>query len=987
MASFENEKQDSGVAEPISLCYSYPRYVPAPNQGDLTAVRTSSSNDATVTPNATWQSDFYKYANRIYLLDRTNGSRTVDYDGVFTIPPAGENEPGYTGVLNVGDTISFRARTWNNTNASVTIGGEVLTTGTTAWQNGMTYTVGTSVQELPFNVSYDTTGSQNDYVQIQVYVNGTRRLIRDEWFSPVGGASQDTVFANVIIAPDGTETVTVDGVAAPEGSALHDEFTAAQNNGLAIQLPCEIAGSASGTINKSVNPQVATSGETVTFTIDFEVTQNDGSYNTTITDVLPSNVTFVSASSTTGTVNDSDPNGVGISVDLGVATAPTTGTLTIVGTKNDNQILDNTSELRFDNVVLSNSQVIAISVDPVIPTQNVLSKGIQTAGDGTIGSTIEWRVDMTADGSSEILTDLLSGATPISATVFNSSNVDITSNFVFNITGNEITVSPDVGNTWSAGDYVIINSTRTTVGDVTNTATFDFGDCTNSVTSELETITGGTTPPTTPPGTLVVPDCATATLIKSIPNTAGWTNTAINRTSNHSFANDIVTNNPNQNIRQMVGTNTYEDLQGVVTSEPTNDFSIPSLPALKSTLQAVQTVGTGETFYNGTAYENGTTVRLYDINNTVDNYVEWLPAPDGGYWVYVAGTAGATVNSDRSVDNSMDYGPTRLLKFRADFTFDEVATAGTGSATAFTARPAGGVEVLGDYIYMQNADNTNVVDVFNVADGTSAGTVTLPAPLTTGDRQWARRQVGEDGNLYVTMENNYVYRIDGGQTSGSVTPVFDLAATSGNTEGSHAVLVDSSGNLYTAFPSTDHIDGIWDGSAFVAIPTGDGTGPQKFTQTGNVIAHDPSYRTNIDATTTGNFDSGTFRQWFANGGIHIQPSIAHNVTDSEGVVRTAGNSDILNYNLDGTAGEHTWGFVNSIYNDIPTNGVLGLADTFFVPMGGTFRTDESNPNKETFQDIIYNDIKRWAWWFYDSNGEAVPVAKADFVLADGTECP
>lgn len=353
------------TSEGVTICYAYPRYIPPTDVGQIGYNRTSGAGvgESGIATSA-WQDDVYKYANRIYLLDRLNGARSVAYSTVFTIPPAGETIDCRGLTLEQGDEIRFRTRTWNNTNSTVQIGSETLTTGTTAWQWTQPYNVGTDIIELPVNVAYDTTGRQNDGWQVEVYVNGQRQQVCDDWFSLSGGASQETVEAVSTLLPDGTMQLTIDGVVAAEGSDLFQEFTAKRDAGVLLAVPCGLVGSSKGAITKTMDPRFPADGEAVTFTVGFDVIQNDDSYPVVVRDVLADNFTVVSASSTVGTVTTS---GQEVTVDLGAASEGTAGTLTIQATKVGSDENHNEADLEFNGIPLSHATISSAGDVPTPP--------------------------------------------------------------------------------------------------------------------------------------------------------------------------------------------------------------------------------------------------------------------------------------------------------------------------------------------------------------------------------------------------------------------------------------------------------------------------------------------------------------------------------------------------------------------------------------------------------------------------------------------
>lgn len=484
---------------------------------------------------------------------------------------------------------------------------------------------------------------------------------------------------------------------------------------------------------------------------------------------------------------------------------------------------------------------------------------------------------------------------------------------------------------------------------------------------------GETVTMTIPEGSVIIDDCATATLIENAVPDFGWVGGV---DAKHFSEVDVLVSPDGETFR--AAAYTYTDMQGNVSAPVNEAQSVPTLAALKSDLTSLQDLATAETWWDSGSYQNGGTVQLFNFQGTrVSGH--WLVNPAGGYWFWVDGSYVRT-NNDRSVDNTLD-NTVHLLKFNADFSWDE-----TYVQTNYQASSTGAITV-GDYIYAGIGGNTGNIQVFDSSTGAYVNEITWGG--TGGAKDWKKWQIGEDGNLYVFTTNGRLVRIDAGQTSGEVKPLLLMGQATDNLSWE----VDASGNIYTsATRGADSVTYKWDGAAWVTNATTERLGMQKWTQDGTLISgNDAAYNTQFRSHFDDNLDAQTTRDlwWDTNTDqLIVRISSGANVTDSNGVsVNPTPNGlglsvDPLTGTVTHTYGTHPWG-----YGDKPVEDVLGLTgSSFWAETTRGIRTIESDVNKNTFMDIIYEDTGNYSWTIADVNGEHVPVTSANFVLADGTVC-
>lgn len=311
---------------PITTCYDVAVYIPAPDQGVVVYERTSGAGvgqtGTLVTP--VWTDDFYKYDGRFYIIDRLNGTRTTKYNTVITIPPVGTLVADNNAVEDWALTptpIQFRTRTWNNSPATVTIGGDVLTTGSTAWQYTTNfYTPNATVQEIPVEIEFSTVGTQNDYSQIQIFLNGAWRQLEDTWFSSTGGAAIVYRPLEITLNCDGSKTYILNNVLLSDPNEIAD-LEQAILDGLVTSRSCTLPSGAYGlSIEKSADNNTPEVNDVITYIV---VVTNSGMHDAMVkvTDIIQSPLVYVvgsvSATASDGTaltIDSTDPSGQGINI-------------------------------------------------------------------------------------------------------------------------------------------------------------------------------------------------------------------------------------------------------------------------------------------------------------------------------------------------------------------------------------------------------------------------------------------------------------------------------------------------------------------------------------------------------------------------------------------------------------------------------------------------------------------------------------------------
>jgi len=138
----------------------------------------------------------------------------------------------------------------------------------------------------------------------------------------------------VEIAVEADMAGTVENTATVDGDD-DDDYTADNTDSDTVVVE---QGTADLRVTKTANPDSVTVGDTITFTIDVENTGPDRAAGVTVTDTLPTQVTFSSATAEDGgtctRTGPEDGRGGTVTCDLGFVSVNDTETVTIVVTAN-----------------------------------------------------------------------------------------------------------------------------------------------------------------------------------------------------------------------------------------------------------------------------------------------------------------------------------------------------------------------------------------------------------------------------------------------------------------------------------------------------------------------------------------------------------------------------------------------------------------------------------------------------------------------------
>jgi len=205
-------------------------------------------------------------------------------------------------------------------------------------------------------------------------------------FTQAGNTLSDTIPS---LAAGATDTITVTvtpsaaGMITNTASVEGSQPDANQaNNTATVNTVVVNPASANLSINKIASPEPDTVGQNLTYTITVSNSGGGAANNTTVTDTLPAGMTFVSDSSSQGSVGQS---GSTLTANLGTLTAGGTASVTIIVTPTQSGDVSNTANVSTSSpntgTSLSSTFVSTINPVPPPPRQAYFLAGLP--GDGT----------------------------------------------------------------------------------------------------------------------------------------------------------------------------------------------------------------------------------------------------------------------------------------------------------------------------------------------------------------------------------------------------------------------------------------------------------------------------------------------------------------------------------------------------------------------------------------------------------------------------
>lgn len=297
-------------------------------------------------------------------------------------------------------------------------------------------------QDVTYTLNYENTGTADaDFVRLEDHLPQTNVMT---YVSDTGGGS---VSGNVVtwdigaVAAGQKGSVSVTARAAdviPNGTPIDNEANIANYQSAAYTTIAQgpIVASTSGTINsaaaltldKTTSATLVTAGSDVSYTLSYTNTGHDVATGLVLTDQLPANLSFKSA---TGSV--SEVNGL-VTWQLPDLSARATGSVSLVATVvspiADGTTITNTASIKANQVlpVASPGVDITVSSAPVLVIEKTASSAVVNAG-GNVAYTITYRNDGTDQAVNAVLEDNLPGemsfvsASPTSAGPADTSGV------------------------------------------------------------------------------------------------------------------------------------------------------------------------------------------------------------------------------------------------------------------------------------------------------------------------------------------------------------------------------------------------------------------------------------------------------------------------------------------------------------------------------------------------------------------------------------
>ena len=347
-------------------------------------------------------------------------------------------------TLKDGITLHNTANIDSNETAPVSAFVNVLASG--APQLKLTKMASTDVvnagQEITYTLSYENSGTADaGFVRLEDHLPQTNVMT---YVSDTGGGSAS---GNVVtwdigaLAAGQKGSVSVTARAAdviPDGTPIDNEANLAnyQSGAYTTIAQGPIVDSTSGTINstaalklaKTTNATLVTAGSEVTYTLSYTNTGHDVAKGLVLTDQLPANLSFKSA-----TGNGSEVNGL-VTWQLPDLTARASGSVSLVATVTspiaDGTTITNTASIKANQVlpVASPGVDITVSSAPVLVVEKTASSAVVNAG-GNVAYTLTYRNDGTDQAVNVVVEDNLPGemsfvsATPTSAGPADTSGV------------------------------------------------------------------------------------------------------------------------------------------------------------------------------------------------------------------------------------------------------------------------------------------------------------------------------------------------------------------------------------------------------------------------------------------------------------------------------------------------------------------------------------------------------------------------------------
>ncbi|HEX7379113.1 MAG TPA: DUF4214 domain-containing protein [Pirellulales bacterium] len=239
-------------------------------------------------------------------------------------------------------------------------------------------------------------------------------------------------------------------------------------------------------IYKVATPNPATADQPLTYSLIVTNTGAAPANNVTVSDALPSGLTFVSGDTSVNGVAVTNNNGQ-VTANLGTVVPGAIDTITIVVTPNQAESVNNTATVSTStvNASLQTSATVHTTIGPaVIPTANLSIYKVAAPNPGTVGENETYTLVVTNTGAGAAANVNVTDTLPAGVTYVSGS----TSVAGVTVANNNGSVTADLGNVAAgAVDTLTIIVTPTQSGTLTNTASVTT-DTTNTSTQTSATV-------------------------------------------------------------------------------------------------------------------------------------------------------------------------------------------------------------------------------------------------------------------------------------------------------------------------------------------------------------------------------------------------------------------------------------------------------------------------------------------------------------------
>jgi len=574
------------------------------------------------------------------------------------------------------------------------------------------------------------------------------------------------------------------------------------------------------TLAKSVSPGSAPAGATLTYTLAYANTGTGGATNTTLTDILPANLTYVAGSASGG--GSYNTGNRTLTWSLGAIAASTNGQVTFQATIDAaatvGSTISNTGSIASTEVttpVTSAPATVTVSNKPTLTLSKSASPTSASPG-GTVTYTLAYGNTGAGAATNTVITDVLpANITYVTGSASNGGSYNATSR---TLTWTPGTVNPNA--TAQVTFQVTVDNTATVGSTINNTASIASTEVTTPVTSNTASVTVSSTPkPTLTLSKTAAPTSAapgaTVTYTLNYGNTgsAGATNTTLTDVlpANITYVTGSASNSGSYNA----STRTLTWALGALVSNANGQVTF------QATVNAGATVGST---INNTASIASTEVTTPVVSNTATVTVA-ASGGHGDWWMFQHDpqhTGRSAFNGPANPVRKWKYQAakdvTTAPAFAADGTLYVGATDTNGNAMLVAVNPDGtqkwtapvATEFYGDpavgsdgtiycaanYLYAFTPSGTQKWAVSHGGNGASPmigpdGTIytgggSISAVYPNGTVKWTYNNnwgmsspaIAADGTVYVGCFNNNVYAFNSNGTQKWAFPTGDRVASS-----------------------------------------------------------------------------------------------------------------------------------------------------------------------------------------------------------------